>query len=145
MTLQTIFLHHTALGEGDISVPCPIADLSPFQDTLASAPLGTSLKGSGINDPGSSQVAFDNDALMGLLSQGVNVLVNQVGDNLGQGVNVLVSQVYFSKFLMILFLFSTIFLCILYVFQFYCYMFKTFFIHSLIRSSIYCFTGLFIC
>ena len=98
MTLQTNFLNHTALGEGDISVPCPIADLSPFQDTLASAPLGTSLKGSGINDPGSSQVAFDNDALMGLLSQGVNVLVNQVGDNLGQGVNVLVSQVYFRKF-----------------------------------------------
>ena len=117
MTHQTNFLDHTALGEGDISVPCPIADLSPFQDTLASAPLGTSLKGSGINDPGSSQVAFDNDALMGLLSQGVNVLVNQVGDNLGQGVNVLVSQVYFSKFLMKRFYFYfQLYSCVFYMF-----------------------------
>ena len=71
-----------------------------------SSSIGTSLKGSGINDPGSPQAGFDSDALIGLLSQGVNVLVNQVGDNLGQGVNGLVSQVLCSKITILRFSFN---------------------------------------
>ena len=90
---SVIFSYQNPVGEGDISVPCPIADLSPFQETLTQVPGST---GSGIYSVGGPEYTsngFDNEALMGLLSQGVNVLVNQVGDNLGQGVNEIVNQV----------------------------------------------------
>ena len=84
-----LFFYFFLLGEGDINILCPIADLSPFIDSSSSSsslqpPLPqTPPQNNVVNNPSSlskneNNGKNENDAFMGFFNQGASFFSSQV-------------------------------------------------------------------